>query len=106
VESNCVIKRYRANNVTIPDIVTETNAYVDITVPADPRVTVDAVGICVPVDADFTDGVGILPCRMTTNTNLRLGFVNASAGNIDPDNTFDFDIILILSTGANATEIP
>jgi hypothetical protein len=106
VDGNVTIKRYRANNVVIGNITTETTLAVDITVPADPRVTTDAIGICIPVDADFTDGVQILPCRMTSNTNLRLQFANAMNNDVNPADTFDFDIILFLATGANALSIP
>jgi hypothetical protein len=106
VEGNCVVKRFRANNVVIPNIVTVTTASVDIAIPADPRVTTDAIGFAVPVDANFTNAVGINPCRATSNVNLRLRFVNAANNDINPGDTFDFDIILFLPTGANAVVIP
>ena len=56
-------------------------------------------GIACPRDAKFTNGIAILPLRVTANDVVQIPFCNASAGAIDPADTFDFDVYLFRATG-------
>jgi hypothetical protein len=99
IGGNCVVKRIRLNNLVVGNIGAAGSLNVDVAVSAALGLTVDSVGIAIPVDADLT--AGLLPpiARATSTTNLRLRFVNPSAGAIDPADTFDWDVFMFQPTG-------
>jgi hypothetical protein len=97
--SNVVARRFVLNNLSIANITAVTNLDVDVSVAAG-SVTTGEVGFAVPTDASMTNGIpGIIPVRATANNNIRLTFTNASAGAIDPANTFDFIVFLFGNSG-------
>lgn len=94
-----LIKRFRLNNLVIANIGAAGSLNVDVTITAVPSDWVGAVGFAIPTDADFTAALSAPMCRITSTTNLRLRFANASAGGIDPADTFDFDVWMFIPTG-------
>jgi hypothetical protein len=98
--ANVSAKRFVLNNVAIANITAVTNLDVNVAVAAG-SVAAGQVGFAVPTDASMTNGIpGIIPVRATSSSNLRLTFTNASAGAIDPADTFDFIVFLFENTGA------
>ena len=97
--ANMTVRRFRLNNLVVGNIGAAGSLNVDVAITADNSI-VNATGIAIPVDADLT--AGLLPpvVRCTANNNLRLRFVNPSAGAIDPADTFDWDVYLFIPTGA------
>jgi len=92
--------RFRLNNLAIASIGAAGSLNVDVTISALPANYVNAVGFAIPVDADLTAGLPApVMARITSATNLRLRFVNPSAGAIDPDNTFDWNVYIFPETG-------
>lgn len=86
--------RFRVNNPAIGNIGAAGSLNVDFTINAVPSDWVGAVGFAVPADADLTAGLPPPMARITSTTNLRLRFVNPSAGAIDPADTFDYDVFV------------
>jgi hypothetical protein len=91
--------RFRLNNLVVANIGAAGSLNVDVAITAVPAGYVGAIGFAVPVDADFTAALCAPMARITSTTNLRLRFPNASAGGIDPADTFDWDVIVFLETG-------
>ncbi len=102
---NIVGQRFRLNNLVIANIPTVENLAVDVAVTAG-KVKAGSVGFAVPVGATMTNGIpGIVPVEATTNANLRLTFTNASAGAINPADTFDFEVFLFDRSGVVAQTV-
>ena len=99
IGGNCVVKRFRLNNLVIGNIGAAGSLNVDVAISAAHGLTTDSVGIAIPVDADLTAGLPTPIVRATSNVNLRLRFVNPSAGAIDPADTFDWDVFMFQPTG-------
>lgn len=92
-------RRFRLNNLVIGNIGAVANLAVDVAVTSG-KVKTGDVGFAIAVDANMTDGIpGIIPVVATSNTNIRLLFTNASAGAIDPADTFDFNVVMFPQTG-------
>lgn len=92
--------RFRLNNLVVASVGAAGSLNVDTTINALPANYVGSVGFAVPVDADLTAGLpGPVMARITSTTNLRLRFVNPSAGAIDPADTFDWDVFIFPETG-------
>jgi len=87
--------RYTVTNLTIPSIDAVTTTEVEVTLQG---ARVGDGGIAVP-RAAFTNGVAILPVFVTADNTAQIPFCNASAGAINPDDTFDFDVYLFRATG-------
>jgi hypothetical protein len=94
--------RYVVNNLVIPSIGAVATTEVQVTLPG---VKVGDSGFACPRDAKLTAGISILPIRVTAADTAQIGFVNSSAGAIDPADTFDFDVYIFKSTGAIAATI-
>lgn len=87
----CVLK-YSIANLAIPSIAAVTTTEISLTCPG---VKPGDVGIAIPRDAAFTNGLAINHCRCAVAGTLLMPIVNASAGAIDAADTFDFDIFVI-----------
>jgi hypothetical protein len=99
-ESNGQSMRFRLNNLVIASVGAAGSLNVDVAINALPADYVGSVGWALPRDADLTAGLpGPIQARITSTTNLRLRFVNPSAGAIDPVDTFDFDVFIFPATG-------
>ena len=96
---NGQIQRFRLNNLVVGSIGAAGSLNVDVTIAAVPAEWVGATGFAIPTDADLTAGLPAPMCRITSTTNLRLRFVNPSAGAIDPADTFDFDANVVIPSG-------
>lgn len=93
--------RFRLQNLVVANIGAAGSLNVDTAINSLPASYVGAVGFAVPVDNDLTAGLpGPIMARITSQTNLRLRFVNPSAGGIDPADTFDWDVFIFPETGA------
>lgn len=88
--------RYTVTNLTIPSIAATTTTEVQVTLVG---AKVGDSGIACPRDAKMTSGIAILPLRVTADNTAQIPFCNASAGAIDPADTFDFDVFLFKATG-------
>lgn len=88
--------RYTVTNLVIPSINAVTTTEVQVTLAG---ARVGDSGIACPRDAKMTNGISILPLRVTADDTVQIPFCNASAGAIDPADTFDFDVYLFKSTG-------
>lgn len=91
--------RYRLNNLVIGNITTDTSLNVDVTISALPADFVGTVGFAVPRDNDWTTGLPMPQARITSTTNLRLRFPNPTGADVNPADTFDWDVILFPATG-------
>lgn len=87
----CVLK-YSIDNLVIPSIAAVTTTEVAINCPG---VMPGDIGVAIPRNAAFTNGLSIGHARCAVAGVLQLPFVNASAGAIDAADTFDFDILVI-----------
>lgn len=97
--ANAVVRRFVFNNLVIANIGAVTNLDVDVAVTAG-AVEAGMVGFAIATDASMTAGIpGIIPARATANNNIRLTFTNASAGGINPPDTFDFTVFMFQNTG-------
>jgi len=95
---NTTSRRFRFNNVVIGNIVAETTIAVDVTVTSG-MVAAGDVGFAIPT-VEFTEGLpGIIPCVATSATNVRMFFVNPQDGDVDPADTFDFEVFMFGQTG-------
>jgi hypothetical protein len=94
----CVLK-FSIANLTIASVGAVTSLDVSLVCPG---VKAGDVGIGVPRDAKFTNGLALSPLRCAVDGTMILTVVNGSAGAIDPVDTFDFDIfVLQQSSGGN-----
>lgn len=91
--------RYTVTNLVIPSIAAVTTTEVQVTLQG---CRVGDSGFACPRDAQMTSGIAILPLRVTANDTAKIPFCNASAGAIDPADTFDFDVYLWRATGGLA----
>jgi len=91
--------RYRLNNLPIGNITAATSLNVDTTIASLPADYVGTVGFAVPRDADWATGLPMPQARITSQTNLRLRFPNPTAADVNPADTFDWDVILFPATG-------
>lgn len=88
--------RYTILNLVIPSIAAVTTTEVQVALPG---AQIGDSGFACPRDAKFTSGIAILPLRVTAAGVVQIPFCNASAGAIDPADTFDFDVYLFRATG-------
>lgn len=88
--------RFTVTNLTIPSIAAVTTTEVQVTLTG---VQVGDSGIACPRDAKMTSGIAILPIRVTAANTAQIPFCNASAGAIDPADTFDFDVYIFRASG-------
>lgn len=88
--------RYTVTNLVIPNLLAVTTTEVQVTLAG---AKVGDSGWACPRDAKLTDGVAMLPIRVTADNTAQIPFVNASAGAINPADTFDFDVYLFRATG-------
>jgi hypothetical protein len=91
------VVRYIVNNLVIANITAVTTLEVQVTLPG---VAVGDSGFACPRDAKMTNGIAILPVRVTAANTAQIPFCNASAGAIDPADTFDFDVYIFKAAGA------
>ena len=99
MDGNAVVRRFRFNNLVIANIGAVTNLAVDVAVTAG-MVAAGDIGFAIPVDNPIDGGIpAIIPCIATTNANIRLIFTNASAGAINPADTFDFNVVMFPQVG-------
>lgn len=75
---NLVVKRVRVNNLG-PGGTAPGTTFINVAAPASLGLIVGSIGIAIPV-ADLIAGILPPTVRVTTTTNIRFGFVNASAG--------------------------
>lgn len=102
---NAVVRRFRFNNLAIGSIGAVATVAVAVAVTSG-KVVSGQVGFAVPVDAAFTGGlVGIVPARATSAAEITLYFANASAGALDPADTFDFDVFMFPEVGEVAQTV-
>lgn len=94
--------RYTVTNLVIPSIGAVTTTEVQVTLVG---ARVGDSGFAAPRDAKMTSGIAINPIRVTANDTVQIPFVNASAGAIDPADTFDFDVYLFKATGSLAAAV-
>jgi hypothetical protein len=94
---NCVVNRYLVNNLVIGSIGAVATVEVTVTVSSGGLVVGD-IGVAVP-RAAFTGGVAVGPVRVVTATTFVIPFINASAGALDPADTFEFDVFIFRGTG-------
>lgn len=88
--------RYTLTNLVIGNITAVTTLEVQVTLAG---VAVGDTGIAAPRDAKMTNGIAINPIRVTAANTAQIPFVNASAGAIDPADTFDFDVFIFRGSG-------
>ncbi len=88
--------RYTVTNLVIPSIAAVTTTEVQVTLTG---AKIGDSGFACPRDAKMTNGIAILPIRVTADNVAQIPFCNASAGAIDPADTFDFDVYLFRATG-------
>lgn len=93
---NATVKRYTVTNLVIASIGAVTTLEVPVTLPG---AKVGDSGFAAPRDAKLTNGLTMNPLRVTADNTVQIPFVNASAGAIDPADTFDFDVYLFTATG-------
>ena len=93
---NCVCRRYTVANLVIANITAVTTLTVNVDVSSAGLTAGD--GVLVTPRAALTNGIAVYGHVVDSNT-LGLDFVNASAGAIDPADTFDFDVYVFLQTG-------
>ena len=92
---NCVVNRYLVTNLVIGNITTVTTLEVAVVLNG---AAVGDGGIAVP-RAAFTNGVVPSYVRVTGANAGVIAFVNASAGDINPADTFEFDVYLFKASG-------
>jgi hypothetical protein len=88
--------RYTITNLVIGNITAVNTLEVQVTLPG---AQVGDSGFACPRDAKMTNGISINPLRVTAPNTVQIPFVNASAGAIDPADTFDFDVYLFRASG-------
>lgn len=94
---NCVCRRYSVENLAIGNITAVTTLTVNVDVSSAGLNTGDGV-LVTPRGTALTNGISLYGHIVDSNT-IGLDFVNASAGAIDPVDTFDFDVYVFLQTG-------
>ncbi len=99
-QSSGQIILFRLNNLVVGSIGAAGSLSVDVTITAVPAAWVGSIGMALPIDAVLTAGLPPPTARITTTTNLQLRFANPSAGAIDPADTFDFNVFLVVPAGA------
>lgn len=97
LSGNCSVYRYTVTNLVIPSIAAVTTTEVQVVLAG---AAVGDGGIACPRDAKLTSGIALNPVRISAAGIGQIPFVNASAGAIDPADTFDFDVYLFRATGA------
>ncbi len=102
---NCQVLRFRLNNLVVASVGAVASVNNDVTITALPASMVGCIGIAIPTEADML--AGMLPpiVRLTSTTNLRLRFVNPSAGALDLADTHDWDVYLFVPSGQNQQTI-
>ena len=98
---NCVVNRYLITNFVIGNITAVTTLEVAVVLNG---AAVGDGGIAVP-RAAFTNGVVPAYVRVTAANAGVIAFVNASAGAIDPADTFEFDVYLFKASGELAGSV-
>lgn len=91
--------RFTVANLVIPSIAAVTTTEVQVALNG---VKTGDIGIAIPIDAKFTNGLGINPVRASADNVGQIPFVNGSAAAIDAADTFDFVVVMFRQTGAIA----
>jgi hypothetical protein len=96
---NAVLKAHvQITDLVIASITAVTTLVKTITVPGASFVAGDAVLVTPRVATGLTNGISIYGVVIAA-TQIGIAFVNASAGAIDPADTFDFDVYVLGNTG-------
>lgn len=88
-------------NLVIASIGAVTTLVVSVSVPGQQFAAGDGVQVTPRVATGLTNGIGIYGVVIDA-THIGIAFVNASAGAIDPADTFDFDIYVTKKSGQAA----
>lgn len=97
--ANSVLKAHiQVTDLVIASITAVTTLVKTITVTGANFVAGDGVQVTVRSATGMTNGIALYGVVIAA-TQLGIAFVNASAGAIDPADTFDFDIYVFSGTG-------
>lgn len=91
-------QRYTVENLTIPSIGAVATTVVSVTVAGQALAAGDIVLVTPRVTTGLTAGIAVYGVIVSA-TVIGIAFVNASAGAIDPADTFDFDILVFRQSG-------
>jgi hypothetical protein len=93
-------RRFQVTDLVVASVGAVTTLAVSVAITSGGLVLGDAV-IVTPRSA-LTNGIAIYG-HVVDATHFAIDFVNASAGAIDPADTFDFDVFILTNTGALST---
>lgn len=91
-------QRFTVENLVIASIGAVTTLVVSVTVAGAGLQAGDGVQVTPRVATGLTNGIAVYGVIIDA-THIGIAFVNASAGAIDPADTFDFDIYVTKKTG-------
>lgn len=91
-------QRFTVENLVIGNITAVTTLVVSVLVAGAGLQAGDGVQVTPRVAAGLTNGIAVYGVIIDA-THIGIAFVNASAGAIDPADTFDFDIYVTKKTG-------
>ncbi len=97
MDGNAVTLRYTIENLVIASVGAVTTLTVSVALAAAQLGAGDGV-LVTPRGAALTNGIAVYGI-VIDSTHIGLCFVNASAGAIDPADTFDFDVYVVKKTG-------
>jgi len=92
------VQRYTVENLVIGNITAVLSLLVTVTVAGQQLSAGDGVQVTLRSATPMTNGISFYGVVVSA-TQLGIVFVNASAGAIDPADTFDFDIYVTKKTG-------
>lgn len=93
------VQRYTVENLVIASIGAVTSLLVSVTLPTGSGLAAgDGVQVTPRVATGLTNGIAVYGV-VVDSTHIGIVFVNASAGAIDPADTFDFDVYVTKKTG-------
>lgn len=96
MNGNTVSRRFQITDLVIAAITAVSTATVSVAVTSG-GLQVGA-GVLVTPRSALTNGIAVYG-HVIDATHIGIDFVNASAGSIDPADTFDFDVFVFNSTG-------
>lgn len=92
------IQRYTVENLAIGNITAVTSLLVAVTLAGQQLAAGDGVQVTLRSTTAMTNGITFYGVVVSA-TQIGIVFVNASAGAIDPADTFDFDIYVLKKSG-------
>jgi hypothetical protein len=98
-------QRFTVENLVIASIAAVTTLVVSVAVPTGSGLSAgDGVQVTPRVATGLTNGIAVYGVIIDA-THIGIAFVNASAGAIDPADTFDFDVYVTKKTGAAVASV-